>query len=420
MRIIGSQDRGLVVWSQVGLSLVMALLALQAQAQGGLSGVLGVLGAGEQPRDPIIVPGIPGLPAVPLPALPLPSDPIVIGNPGLPLLPDPIVIVNPDDLPSELQVPDPLLIVDPDNIPNPLLPGLPALPGLPDMPGASAGVSQRDSRPTQSGLEYSADSVLGLPLPSSTELRAAIDAQVKQPLSEGAAQLVSVLPAQTPLPIPADALAALVSELQTLPDAPIRFDAAALVTLLGQLDQTQIQAAAVQEAVDALLMVDPTTTISALEQLDAAAYLGRLSEALTPEQLAASGQVLAAYLQEDPLSGQMPARLIALALAANPLPVDTMGLQPLVLVQIAGNLMLAASHLPSLPVEGLELDLVAVRNDLFDAVNPLLATALGIDPASPTVLAATLQSAILALQAAAAAGVPSLLVPGVEVDVPSV
>lgn len=165
-------------------------------------------------------------------------------------------------------------------------------------------------------------------------------------------------------------------------------------------------------------MVDPTTTLAALEQLDLEAYLGRLSAALTPEQITASAQVLTAYLQDDPLSGQMPARLIAVLLAANPVPVDTLGVQPLVLVQIAGNLLLAASQLPDVPIEGLELDPVSVRNDLLAAVNPLLAVALGLDFAQASALPGVLEQALLALQAAAAAGVPSLLVPGLTVEFP--
>ena len=399
-----------------GCGLLLSLLAMPLHAQLSVPGLLQALGdAGQQPRDPIVVPGIPGLPALPLPVLPLPLDPIVVGNPGLPLLPDPVLIFNPDDLPSELQVPDPLLIVDPDNIPNPLLPGLPALPGLPGAPaGSSSSVADVDGI---TGIAGSRD-LAGVPLPTAAELRQQIDEQLKQPLRDAAAQLAAALPAQTPVPVPADPLVALLDQLLALPGAPVNINAEALKATLASLDQTQLPAGAVVEAVDAVLMVDPTTTLAALERLDLEAYLGRVSAALTPEQLSASAQVLATYLQDDPLSGQMPARVIAVLLAANPLPVDTLGLQPLVLVQIAGNLLLAASQLPDVPVEGLELDPVSIRNDLLDAVNPLLATALGLDLAQPAALPAALEQAVLALQAAAAAGVPSLLVPGVSVELP--
>ena len=400
-----------------GCGLLLSLLANPLHAQLNVPGLLQGLGdAGQQPRDPIVVPGIPGLPALPLPALPLPLDPIVVGNPGLPLLPDPIVVFNPDDLPSELQVPDPLLIVDPDNIPNPLLPGLRALPGLPEVPAAAA--SARTASLGDAPELMSARDLAGVPLPTAAELRQQIDQQIKQPLRDGAAQLAAALPAQTPVPVPADSLVGVLDQLLALPGAPLSIHADALKTVLGSLDQTQLPSGAVVEAVDAVLMVDPTTTLAALEQLDLEAYLGRLSAALTPGQITTSAQVLAAYLQDDPLSGQMPARVIAVLLAANPLPVDTLGLQPLVLVQIAGNLLLAASQLPDVPVEGLELDPVSVRNDLLDAVNPLLAAALGLDLAEPAALPAALEQALLALQAAAAAGVPSLLVPGVTVELP--
>ena len=403
--------------SGIGCGLLLSLLATPLHAQLSLPGLVQGLGdTAQQPRDPIVVPGVPGLPVLPLPALPLPLDPIVVGNPGLPLLPDPVLIFNPDDLPSELQVPDPLLIVDPDNIPNPLLPGLPALPGLPDLPtqSASARTASSGDRPASAAGR----DLAGIPLPSAADLRQQIDQQIKQPLRDGAAQLAAALPAQTPVPVPADALVAILDQLTALPGAPVRIHADALQAMLASLDQTQLPADAVVDAVDAVLMVDPTTTLAALEQLVLEAYLGRLSAALTPDQFNASAQVLAAYLQDDPLSGQMPARLIAVLLAANPLPVDTLGLQPLVLVQIAGNLLLAASQLPNVPVEGLELDPVSIRNDLLDAVNPLLAVALGLDLAQPAALPVALEQAVAALQAAAAAGVPSLLVPGVSVELP--
>lgn len=398
----------------VGGGLLLSLLTMPLHAQLSAPGLLQALGdSGQQAREPIVVPGIPGLPALPLPALPVALDPVVVGNPGLPLLPDPILAFNPDDLPSELRVPDPLLIVDPDNLPDPLLPGLPALPDLP-----ASGASGRTASAGHAPVLTIGRDVVGVQLPTAAELRQQIDQQLKQPVRDGAAEFAAALPAQTPVPLPADSLVALLNLFASVPGAPVSVQADALEAMLSSLDQTQLSANAVVEAVNAALMVDPTTTLAALEQLDLEAYLGRLSAALTPEQLSTSAQVLVTYLQDDPLSGQIPARLIALLLAANPVPIDTLGLQPLVLVQIAGNLLLAASQLPDVPVEGLELDPVSVRKDLLDAVNPLLAVALGLDLAQPAALPGALEQALMALQAAAAAGVPSLLVPGVVVELP--
>lgn len=378
-------------------STVVLLLGMQAAA----------VAQTPAPGQPIVIKGVPGLPALPLPLPALPIDPLTVPNPGVPLLPDPIARLDPGALPGELQVPDPLIVLDPGQLPSTVPPGLPPLPGLP------AGANEQDV--SSAMLEAGA---LGLPIPSSFELRQALEQHLKQPVRAAVAQGISELPTQTDVPIPADPLAELLQALRST-NAPVQLNTQALETMLANLDQTQLRSALLAEVIDALLQVDPTVTLTALEQIDAQDYLARLAGSLTAENLAASTQTVVAYLQGEPLSGQMPAQLIALLLAVNPLPVDTMGLDPLVLVQIAGNLMLAVASLPDLPVSGLALDANSIRNDVFDAVNPLLAFALALEPAEPAALAQSLEQALIALRGAAAAGLPSLLVPGVVLEAPA-
>lgn len=353
------------------------------------------------------LPTLPGPPRIPVPTFPGLLGPVTIPNPGLFILPPTIAVIDQSRLPLGLFQPVPQEL--PIDIPGTPIEGLIELPELPPLPGlevsngASSGATGKAAGPELPGIGT---------LPDAAELRALIDDNLKAPVAAAGQQLLALVPAETPLPLQLDALAA---ALAGLPDEtlPLQLDTRRLQAAIASLDQLSLTQAQARQALDAILLLDVTDAYAGLDQIEPQraidALLQRLSPALLQENLAG----LQAYLAGDPLAGAPAGRAVAVLLAFNPVPLDDgLAVNPLDALGVISSLVAVIEALPSLQIDGINPDPEQINTELAAISRVLTAMLLDIDNLS----GADLQTLVGQLNAALENGVPSLAVPGVYID----